>query len=337
MLQRPVGPVAQAYVSAVMHAQGGRWRRAADAYLKCYLLPACAAWEGSALVLDGFTSIVRDGRLPAAQTVTYIKALKRIARDEARPLLDRVKAYFARGLAKWDAGSRDEAATDYRGAMQLAATATSADRSGLVWRHQNVAGPEQVSVSDEVDRIAEQARDNLSVLTGQSDGDMAALAAAAAAEGALRGTLNPVRNVGGGAFVLSDADAGSNEAALKDAMARLSVGGDRCDQCGVEPPETKPLKMCGRCRMAFYCSKDCAKAAWRGGHKQACRAPGQFNVGDQVVVRGLVGRSELNGSIVVVRGELSEGRIPTGPIGSENEDGGFSIKPSNLRRLRPSA
>ena len=237
------------------------------------------------------------------------------ARDEARPLLDRVKAYFARGLAKWDAGSRDEAATDYRGAMQLAATATSADRSGLVWRHQNVAGPEQVSVSDEVDRIAEQARDNLSVLTGQYDGDMAALAAAAAAEGALRGTLNPVRNVGGGAFVLSDADAGSNEAALKDAMAQ----------------------MCGRCRMAFYCSKDCAKAAWRGGHKQACRAPGQFNVGDQVVVRGLVGRSELNGSIVVVRGELSEGRIPTGPIGSENEDGGFSIKPSNLRRLRPSA
>ncbi len=337
MLPRPVGPVGKAFNSAMKHARAGRWRRAADAYLKCYLLPACAAWEGSALALDGFTSIVQDGRLSAAQTVPYIKALKRIARDEARPLYDRVKAYFARGLAKWDAGSRETAQDDYRRAMQLAATATSADRSGVVWRCQSAAGPERCSVSDEVDRIAANARDNLGVLTGQYDGDRAAHAAAAAAEGARRGTLNPVRNVGGGAVVApSDADAGSN-AALADAMARLRVGGDRCDQCGAEAPEEKPLKKCGRCRMAFYCSKECAKAAWRGGHKQACRSPGQFHVGDLVVVRGLESRPELNGIIVVVLGELREGRIPTAPMGSENEGGKFSLKPSNLRRLRPSA
>ena len=82
MLPRPIGPVGKAFNSAAKHARAGRWRRAADAYLKCYLLPACAAWEGSTLALDGFTSIVQDGRLSAAQTVPYIKALKRIAIDE---------------------------------------------------------------------------------------------------------------------------------------------------------------------------------------------------------------------------------------------------------------
>ena len=47
------------------------------------------------------------------------------------------------------------------------------------------------------------------------------------------------------------------------------------------------LKQCGRCQLAHYCSKACSKAAWKAGHKVACRAPGQFEVGDKVFVQAM--------------------------------------------------
>ena len=114
------------------------------------------------------------------------------------------------------------------------------------------------------------------------------------------------------------------------------MGGDVCDRCGQSAAEGSPLKRCSRCQLAYYCSPECAKQAWKAGHKQACRAPGQFDVGDKVQVQWLVSRPEHNGEIVEVRGPApgGTGRIATAMIGGDVE---VSLKPENLRRLRPTA
>ncbi|GBG00093.1 hypothetical protein Rsub_12914 [Raphidocelis subcapitata] len=46
----------------------------------------------------------------------------------------------------------------------------------------------------------------------------------------------------------------------------------RCCQCGAsEAAGAAPLKRCGACSRAFYCSEKCQKAAWGAGHKLACK------------------------------------------------------------------
>ena len=116
-------------------------------------------------------------------------------------------------------------------------------------------------------------------------------------------------------------------------MTRLAVGGDRCDRCGHAAAEDQPLKRCSRCQLAYYCSRECAKQAWKAGHRSACRAPGQFDVGDKVHVQGLVSQPQLNGKIVEVRGTApgDTGQIAVAMIGGEDET---ALEPENLRRLR---
>ena len=172
-------------------------------------------------------------------------------------------------------------------------------------------------------------------MSGRCDAASDASAMAAAmAEGERRGTQNPVRTMGGGLGPLGNSQ--ENQAALGDALARLNVGGDACDRCGETAGEAQRLKRCGRCQLAYYCSPACAKAAWVAGHKHACRAPDQFEVGDKVQVQGLRSRPELNGDIVEVRGPAPGdlGRFAVAMIGGDTD---LSLKPENLRRLRPSA
>ena len=44
----------------------------------------------------------------------------------------------------------------------------------------------------------------------------------------------------------------------------------RCAWCAAPPAPGAKLLVCSRCRGAAYCNKSCFKAAWKGGHKQAC-------------------------------------------------------------------
>ncbi|KAJ3312952.1 hypothetical protein HDU76_002768 [Blyttiomyces sp. JEL0837] len=46
------------------------------------------------------------------------------------------------------------------------------------------------------------------------------------------------------------------------------------------------LKVCSRCRMAWYCSSACQKQAWNDGHKLFCREPFQFQRGDVIKAKG---------------------------------------------------
>ena len=62
---------------------------------------------------------------------------------------------------------------------------------------------------------------------------------------------------------------------------RTSVGGDKCDVCRLTRATLgRTLNICSRCKLAYYCSKECQLSAWKNGHKQACRKPGQIKVGD---------------------------------------------------------
>ena len=48
----------------------------------------------------------------------------------------------------------------------------------------------------------------------------------------------------------------------------------RCVECGVPENDAKRLLVCGRCRVATYCSKKCQIAQWPN-HKSLCSQPSQ--------------------------------------------------------------
>ncbi|GAQ82370.1 hypothetical protein KFL_001090185 [Klebsormidium nitens] len=47
----------------------------------------------------------------------------------------------------------------------------------------------------------------------------------------------------------------------------------RCSGPGCDEAETRPgeFQMCGGCRLAVYCGKDCQRRAWKAGHKETCQ------------------------------------------------------------------
>jgi len=88
----------------------------------------------------------------------------------------------------------------------------------------------------------------------------------------------------------------------EDAGHLLSVGGGECDYCKRTRQELgmDHLKICTRCRKAFYCSSDCQRNQWNAGHKEFCRKPGQIETGDYVRLEGLHSRRDLNGTVVQI-------------------------------------
>ena len=348
-MRQPPADVLPHYVAAVGHIQAGRFQESADAYLTAYLMPSCAHTEGWWHLLRGFTSIVCDGHFPASDK--HLKALKRISHDESLPLLHRAEAQLTRGLARYAAGNREEAARDYTATLEIISRATAAQRAVRVWdsgvQPNGNFGPVQKVVGDLLDQLADDARCNLGGMRHLLDGRTAIAKVLAAAEAkacaeaethgtgvVLSGFGRTCQNVGGSIGPIGNLS--DNKAAFADAMKRLAVGGDRCDRCGQSAAEDVPLKRCGRCQVAYYCSPECSKQAWKAGHKSACRAPGQFEAGDMVQVQGLVSQPELNGKILEVRGAApgGTGRIAAALIGGEVEK---ALKPENLRRLRPVA
>eukprot|EP00854_Cymbomonas_tetramitiformis_P033104 gene33104-42322_t len=65
--------------------------------------------------------------------------------------------------------------------------------------------------------------------------------------------------------------------------------------------------MCQRCKRVWYCSAECQRVAWKGGHKRNCRPWGQHSAGDRVQLKqGAVPRkAEYNGCIVEVVGKVA--------------------------------
>lgn len=93
--------------------------------------------------------------------------------------------------------------------------------------------------------------------------------------------------------------------------ARSHAGGKHCDCCKKSEQELGlyELEKCSRCKLSFYCSKECQRKAWYAGHKQACRKKGQIEIGDDMLLGGLSTRQDLNGRFVKVVGMgKSEGK-----------------------------
>ncbi|GKY93661.1 hypothetical protein MPSEU_000333500 [Mayamaea pseudoterrestris] len=69
---------------------------------------------------------------------------------------------------------------------------------------------------------------------------------------------------------------------VADMEGRLATGGKECDFCKKTLAQLgiPRLSTCTRCKMTYYCSKECQKAAWKAGHKTACREPNQRVRGD---------------------------------------------------------
>lgn len=56
-----------------------------------------------------------------------------------------------------------------------------------------------------------------------------------------------------------------------DAMQKMRM----CSMCGARECPHVALLRCSGCRMVYYCSKACQKAAWLDGHKDACKKLGK--------------------------------------------------------------
>ncbi len=79
------------------------------------------------------------------------------------------------------------------------------------------------------------------------------------------------RQAGGGSGAATEpARPSSSGAAL--ASAQRGAAPAECAACDALPPAGRKFQVCAGCRAVRYCSPACQKAAWRSGHKAACRA-----------------------------------------------------------------
>ena len=75
----------------------------------------------------------------------------------------------------------------------------------------------------------------------------------------------------------------------------IRVRNSACSQCDRSAADVG-LLCCKRCRLAWYCSPECQKANWKV-HKPQCRAPGEHEAGDVVMLHGLTDRPQYNGQL----------------------------------------
>jgi hypothetical protein len=64
----------------------------------------------------------------------------------------------------------------------------------------------------------------------------------------------------------------SSSAAAQQAGRQAGAVPAACAACHALPPAGRKFQVCAGCRAVRYCSPACQKAAWRLGHKAACRA-----------------------------------------------------------------
>jgi tetratricopeptide (TPR) repeat protein len=317
----------QEYMNAGNEAVG-RWSRgdkkgAADKYWEAFDI--CPDdWEGNRFhILHGYTSILREKYFPPSKE--DMKNLKHLVHNEELPKLYRQEAAWTYGLLSWDAGDRAKASDYYREALVINSQADSSERKRKMMHTMEQNG-RPVHGLQSVDAILalnkSMVQDNLQVL-----------------ENPVGASRDP--GLATSDLLRSDGTFMSRETRFTRApndpslLARLAVGGNVCDNCGKTWQELgRPrLDCCTRCKNAFYCSKECQKTAWKGGHKQACRQPGQTEIGDVMKLQKLESRPELNNSLVeVLSKDKTEGRWQ---VRSFVTGASMSIASEKLEHIRP--
>jgi hypothetical protein len=79
------------------------------------------------------------------------------------------------------------------------------------------------------------------------------------------------QQAGGSGAATAPAGPGSGGAAAQADRQTTAVPAE-CAACNAVPPAGRKFQVCAGCRAVRYCSPACQKAAWRSGHKAACRA-----------------------------------------------------------------
>ena len=73
----------------------------------------------------------------------------------------------------------------------------------------------------------------------------------------------------------------NNKSGKKKGGAFATPSRRDCANCG-QPEGTVPgilqHKPCGKCKITFYCSTECQKKHWKGGHKKHCKTPEERSV-----------------------------------------------------------
>jgi hypothetical protein len=76
----------------------------------------------------------------------------------------------------------------------------------------------------------------------------------------------------GAARAAAGPSSSSSSGAAQQAGEHKGAAPAACAACSALPPAGRKFQVCAGCRAVRYCSPACQKAAWRSGHKVACRA-----------------------------------------------------------------
>lgn len=259
-------------------------------------------------------------------TIDDIETLKEIRNDKDELKLFRVEAGFKYALLNFDIGNRMEAAEGYREAIRIGEKKNSSDDLAKVMEMKptlsgrfHMAMTPMSAIATGIDK---DCYDNLEQLTDKRGSD------------AFESLFQPPKMRSDGSIMPKDVkmfafpDPSSTKLSEDDFQMLLEVGGNACDYCG--KPDAK-LSVCARCKMVFYCSKECQKKEWKLGHKKFCRKPSEYEEGDFATLNGLVSQPELNGTVVKVVGPTEVAGRWEVKIGEE----GISIWTEKMRHMRP--
>jgi hypothetical protein len=272
-------------------------------------------------------------------TERYFKAsptdLKLLRKDfvsnEQEPSIFRVDAAFTLGLLKWDVGDKEAAADYYRMGLEIAAGTSDSERSRAmevstkgVATYTRAVGDSTYTrtVGEKMDELTKIMKKNLRKL------ERPRLDITTPEQFETRFDGSTVRS-------RQDFVPLYNYPSITERL--VEVGGTHCDCCGKGRQELglATLMICTRCKMAYYCSKECQKSQWKAGHKQACRKSGQIEVGDWMQLQGLVSQPQLNMKIVEIRGPNENTSSGRWTVYLPDEDRVLSVSTDRLKRLRP--
>jgi len=64
---------------------------------------------------------------------------------------------------------------------------------------------------------------------------------------------------------------------------KKNINKEVCENCGSDG-NTNPLKTCSRCKLVYYCSKECQTIHWKKGHRKTCISINDRQVNQQIQV-----------------------------------------------------
>ncbi|KAL3795046.1 hypothetical protein HJC23_006367 [Cyclotella cryptica] len=306
----------------VMAFYAGRYRYSADEYWKAFLSVPSQTHEARYYLLHGCTSTLRGAHFEASES--DFEKMRGILENKHEPRLFRVEAGYTLGILHYDREERHKCEEMYQRAITIGERKLSKAKDSK--REETcllTKGDGKKSTMKEIMMgVLEDCKKNLKQMNSATRVPAGAFFSP---EG------NPIRMthqmlIGRGGTTLTNAE-----------ITNLTVvGGLRCDYC---KKEATKLELCSRCRMGFYCSKECQRNQWTiREHKKYCRIEGQFEPGDLVQCARLKNNPELNGFIVRVIGPDTtsiEERYKVQAEGAVKGDRIISIKPENLNQLRP--